>query len=94
MKTASEFPTGTRVLVRMLSFDPPVPATIWGNQDSLMPGNVRVFLDEKEAREYGQKITSVRIDAITLCPAPCPHCAGIHLRGEGPAGQLCESPDF
>jgi hypothetical protein len=93
MKTQTDFPTGTRVMVKLLSFDPAVGAYVWGNQDSLMPRNVRVLLDEDAARAFGQQVTSVRFDQITQCPAPCPHCGGFHVRGDGPAGQRCEHPD-
>ena len=57
---------GTRIEVKVLPFDPPHSGIVHDNQDGVMPGKVRVFLDARPGLAEASRMTSVKISAVKV----------------------------
>jgi hypothetical protein len=57
---------GTRIEVKVLPFDPPHSGIVHDNQDGVMPGKVRVFLDARPGLAEASRMTSVKISTVKV----------------------------
>jgi hypothetical protein len=57
---------GTRIEVKVLPFDPPHSGIVHDNQDGVMDGRVRVFLDAMPGLAEVSRMTTVKISTVKV----------------------------